>query len=203
MTEIILKGELGERFTDRLYYDVPNVQEAMWAVGQLYPGFKAYIIDRANHGVMFHVMVGDAWELSREAQLKSPTVGQKITVTPIISGSGKIGKFLPLLLGGALIGLGTAGIGLAFFSPATTLLIGETLAVNGLSGIFGKPKKPKEAEKKESLMMGGAFNTSRAGDCYQIVFGRKLKGVGSDVVSAGVRSSYEVIDDGDDDSIYV
>jgi predicted phage tail protein len=195
LTRIILKEDLAEKFCAELTFDITCPLDAINAIECNYPGFRAYLMQQSREGFMYQVTAGDDWDLTEE-DLALPIGDRPLTITPVMVGEGKIGS---LIAGGVLLGLGLTGVGV-IFSAATTALIGGTLALQGLKGLFASPKVPDSNEKKEankSIIQNGATNISSSGGRMQIAFGRDIF-IGSQVVSALITTVYKELDEEDD-----
>lgn len=181
MTKVRLAGVLGEEFIEEIDLCVNSVHEAMWALTNIYPRFKPWVIEQGRHGLCYEVFIGD-WQIE-EKHLDAPCGGTDITVVPIVSGSGGIGK---ILLGVALIGIGiaTGGAGFLGLSSTSLLLAGGALILSGLVG----SKQPKNDDKgvPNSLIFGNTTAVTRVGAAKPLVFGVFL--VPPIVISARVRT---------------
>ena len=174
LTKIKLLGVLGEEFVQEIELCVNSVHEAMWALCNIYPRFKSWIIEQGRHGLAYEVFVGD-WQIE-ERHLGVATGGTDITVVPVILGSG--GSLLKILLGAALIGVG-------FLTGGTTLLLaGGALLLSGLVG----SKQPKSDEKSpNSLIFGNTQQVTKVGAAKPLVFGvHVITGI---IISAYIKTT--------------
>lgn len=192
ITTIRLFGDLAERFTAEFVADVNNVGEAIAALEVNFFGFREHLATAHEHGIAFNVRIGKDWELTEE-QIFDPTCGHEIYITPAIIGAGKT---LGLILGVALIGLGTGGIGFLGLSPLMMIVTGALLILSGLMGPKTEAPSDTDEEGKKSFIMNGAVNTTTVGGRVPIPYGSDIY-VGSTVISAGV--SVNTIFDQDDD----
>lgn len=182
MTTIKLLGVLGEEFVKEIRLCVNSVHEAMWALCNLYPKFKPWVIEQGRHGLAYEVFVGD-WQIE-EKHLDCPNGGADITVIPVIMGSG--GGLGKILLGVALIGIGIASGGAGFLGLSSTslLLAGGALLLSGLVG----SKQPKNDDKgvPNSLVFGNSTAVTKVGAAKPLAFGVIL--VSPIVISARIRT---------------
>lgn len=205
LTKIVLKDDLAYRFCFELKVDVNSVAEAMRALEANYPAIRPYLATAHERGYGFEVYVGD-WQIEYK-HLSAPTGHQQITIAPALIGSG--GAFGKILLGVGLIALGAFTGGVGFLSSQTLFLVGGTMALSGIVGLFNQPKTPQnEDEKKASLIFSGGVNNASQGGRLALAFGGGGWGnngyedgllVGSQVLSASIRS-WLVDDDSEDES---
>lgn len=181
ITNIKLCGVLGEEFVKELQLSVNSVHEAMWALQQIYPRFKSWVLEQGSHGLAYEVFIGD-WQIE-EKHLGAATGGQQITVVPIVGASG--GNLLKLVAGIALVGLSFTGVGLLGLSSTSLLLAGSALIVGGLVSML-TPKAKKEDGSDNSLIFNGQPNVVAVGAAKPLCFGEFL--VSGTVVSARVRT---------------
>ncbi len=203
LTKIILKDDLAQRFCFELKVDVNSVAEAMRALEANYPAIRPYFATAHERGFGFEVYVGD-WNIE-EKHIYAPIGKQQITIAPALMGSGNFGK---IILGVGLLGLGLAGVGFLGISASTLALVGGTMALSGIVGLFNQPKTPQnDDEKKASLTFSGGVNTAGQGGRLALTYGGGGWGnngyedgllVGSQVLSASIRS-WLTSDDSDDD----
>jgi len=182
MTKIKLLGVLGEEFVQEIKLCVNSVHEAMWALCNIYPRFKPWVIEQGRHGLAYEVFVGD-WQIE-EKHLDTATGGADITVVPTILGSG--GSLGKILLGVALIGVGvfSGGAGFLGLSSTALLLSGGALLLSGIVGAL----QPKAQDKgqENSLIFNGQPAVTKVGAAKPIVFGVIL--TTPIVVSARIRT---------------
>ena len=143
--KILLLDELGERWgKTHVYYDLRSPLEALKLLYINHPDLKNYFVTAHEDGIGFTVV--QAGEFLDYEDLNLPLGKNDLVITPVISGSGGVGK---ALAGVALIGaafLFTPLSAASFFSPivapgsfaAAGLLTKATVALGGallLSGV--------------------------------------------------------------------
>ncbi|MBW4460427.1 MAG: hypothetical protein KME47_09330 [Nodosilinea sp. WJT8-NPBG4] len=189
-TRIVLHGELADIAIPDFVANVHCVRDAVRLLEVNFPRFKPYMCNAHENGIAFSVKVLDpekeylekCWELETE-ELFDPTQGKEIHISPVLMGSGNIGK---IILGVALIGLSFSGIGLLGLSPLMTGLMGGLLILQGVMG--GKPPAPDPNEENtKSFVFSGAVNTVSSGTRVPILFGYEHT-IGSIVISANIRT---------------
>lgn len=190
ISKVYLKGDLGERFTPEIELEINCVRDAIRLLEVNYPGFREHLIRCDEAGIGFQVFVGEEWNLS-EVEIYYPVGAQPITIIPVAAGSGGFGK---ILSGVGLLALGLSGVGLLGIAPATIALTGGVMVLQGIVGLFNRPKgDADEEEAQKSLMINGAVNTAAAGGVMPIVYGELI--AGSQVASGSVRSKTIIFDD--------
>ena len=145
----------------------------------------------------YKVLVND-YEIE-EQDIHNPIGQSDISIVPVISGSGGVGR---ALAGVALIGLAFAtggsslSLGLGGFTGGAGISaivgnVGIALTLMGVSEIlFPLPKPPEfsnEEDPRISFNFSGVQNTSRAGTSHPIVYGEII--TGSVVISAGIDTN--------------
>jgi predicted phage tail protein len=189
MITIYLQGELADYFTPQITVAVSSVAEAIAALKANFKNFANYLFEAANRGVNYQIRVG--YQEIEEQHLKCPISKkvQSIRIIPIIAGSGA--NTAKIILGVALIGLAGAAsfgvIGLLGASPLTVGLLGGSLLLGGISGLFNKQESPRDEEK--SLVFSGTSTTVKEGGRVPIIYGVALAGMY--LVSAKITTSYQ------------
>lgn len=182
LTKIKLLGALGEEFVKEIELCVNSTHEAMWALQQLYPRFKSWVLEQSQHGLAYEVFVGD-YQIG-EDELKLPSGGDEIVVVPLVGGSG--GNIFKIIGGLALIGIGiaTGGAGFLGLSSTSLLLAGGALLLSGIVGSL-QPKNKEDGEKN-SLIFGNSTEVTRVGAAKPCVFG--VHACSGLIISARIRT---------------
>ena len=157
-----------------------------------FEGLEAHMSQRH-----YKVLVND-YEIE-EQDIHNPIGQSDVSIVPVISGSGGVGR---ALAGVALIGLafatggGSLSLGLSGFTGGAGISaivgnVGIALTLMGVSEIlFPLPKPPEfsnEEDPRISFNFSGVQNTSRAGTSHPIVYGEIV--TGSVVISAGIDTN--------------
>lgn len=183
LIKIRLFGEMAQKFCSEFTADIRTVRDAIAALEINFRGFREYLLNSDSLGIDFNVLVGDTWELCKPDEVFLPVPQQReICITPIIRGSGKVGR---IIAGAALIGLGIAGVGFLGLSAFQVGLLGATLLLGGLFGGQTEAPDPEDDEAK-SYVFNGPTNTVAVGNRVPIVLGTVL--TGSQVISASIKS---------------
>ena len=181
MITIYLQGELADYFTPQITVAVSSVAEAIAALKANFKNFANYLFEAANRGVNYQIRVG--YQEIEEQHLKCPISKkvQSIRIIPIIAGSGA--NTTKIILGVALIGLAVAT------SSPTVALLGRSLLVSGISGLFNRQESPQDRDDKKSLVFSGTSTTVKEGGRVPIIYGVALAGMY--LVSAKITTSYQ------------
>ncbi len=175
MMTILLYGGLGKQFGRVHKYDVRTVGEAMRAMGVTLKGFRQAIQPQG----FYKVLVGGKDALTSKEQMHEPLSHSKtLRIVPVISGSGPVAR---IIAGIILIVIGV-------FTMGSTIGLGVSLIIGGVSEILFAPKAPKgPADRPDNLpsfTFNGAVNTAAEGNAVSVLYGRAI--VGSQVGSAGL-----------------
>lgn len=200
LKQVVLHGEMGERFGHEFSLEVGSVKDVMQALGAQLPGFREYVIARN-----FRVVAGnspfDGIPLDNKELLGFNTGRRNIHIVPVVEGAkrGGIGKIIAGVLlavvawwiAPALIPagfMGSAGsLTILGMNASTIAMFGVGLALSGVSQLLTpKAKKSKNSgvEREPSFVFNGAINTTEQGGCVPLIYGRTM--VGSTVISAGM-----------------
>tara|TARA_B100000424_G_scaffold77868_1_gene58095 strand:- start:941 stop:2290 length:1350 start_codon:yes stop_codon:yes gene_type:complete len=166
--KVLLLDELGKKYgKTHVYYNLKTPAQAIKLLCLNYPQFAKDLATSHQQGIFYKVQqVGIDLDLS---DLELPLGSHDLVVTPVISGSGNVGK---VLLGVALIGitggLGGSGFGGALFGSTTkTALaiakvgnaVGVTMALQGVTGLLA----PQPTLSSNMMDTEGAFTNYNKG----------------------------------------
>lgn len=195
LRKIKLYGELAKFLGQKTFEaEVNNAAQAMRFLVVNFPKLEKHMADR-----YYKVILND-WELE-EKELHYPSGHNDIKIVPVVGGAG--GGFGRALLGAALIGA-------AFLAPGSTLvfgkgfgasfkaasligakgafLVGSALVLNGIATMLTPVETIPESNQdpRNSFNFSGIQNTSRAGVCVPVIYGRTM--TGSVVISANITN---------------
>lgn len=122
-----LEGELGEKFGEIWQLNVQSPQEAIKAIECQTKNFRKYILDQAEKGIGYEVLVGDQGIENLDQMHYPSPLRDDYTIIPAIQG-GKSKGFGMILLGAAMFL--TAGAAAGMFAP-------NIVTVPGLSTTVG------------------------------------------------------------------
>jgi predicted phage tail protein len=134
--------------------DILSPKEAMSALCNLYPAFKAYMYRCAEAQQYFRVIPDRNWKGITEEEL-SIGLRESLFLVPVISGGG---GFLKIVAGVLLIGLGLL-LGPATLFGGFLIKAAIGLALSGVASLFAphpqtSSLKPDVAQKKSNYFTG-------------------------------------------------
>ena len=161
-----------------------------------FPGLEAHMADR------HYKVLTNSYEISEE-EIHYPIGKSDISIVPVITGAGGVGRTLAgvALIGLALVmpggGFAAFKAGKATFFASTVMNLGLGLTLMGVSELLFPLPKPKEFSNEEdpriSFSFSGVQNTSRAGTSIPLCYGEIV--TGSVVISAGIDTHQVVAED--------
>ena len=187
LREVIIGGELGEKYGKSFMLDVLTVGEAIRAIEANKPGF----IRDIKQDERYNVVVGD--ELVDKNCLDEETIKMqfktgKIWILPEIEGAKQ--GLLQTILGAVLVVIGVVlsiygfGIGSPLIKLGAGLMLsGVAMMLSPVPGVadYSEREKPDE---RPSFLFDGPVNTNEQGGAIPVVYGRML--IGSTVVSTSM-----------------
>lgn len=189
MKQVILYGALAEKFGKYHRFAAKNAGECIRALRANFPGFESYMCGAHAEGIGFRVFVGTG-SIHEAKQVNNPSSDREvIRITPVIMGSGALGK---ILIGAVLIAAAivtapfTAGTSLAFTANVLGSM-GAALVLGGVSQLLSSPPDVSDSQpkRKNSAIFTGPANTTTQGGAVGIGYGRMI--IGSTVISAGIE----------------
>ena len=193
LRKIKLYGELAKFLGQKTFEaEVNNAAQAIRFLVVNFPKLEKHMADRH-----YKVILND-WELE-EKELHYPSGHNDIKIVPVVGGAG--GSFGRVLLGAVLIGSAFLSGGLTFgagfgksFAGAKLLgakgvfLAGSALVLNGIATMLTPVETIPESNQdpRNSFNFSGIQNTSRAGVCVPVIYGRTM--TGSVVISANITN---------------
>ena len=186
MITVKLFGELATKFTSEFKAHVQTTKEAVECLCINFPGFREYLLNAEDNGIVFKALIGENWELADSEDVFLPIPqASTIAITPVIAGSGRVGR---IIAGAALLGLGIAGVGFLGLSAFQVGLLGGLILIQGLFGGQTEAPDPEE-ENQKSYVFSGPSNTVAQGNRVPIIWGTLL--VGSQIISASI-TAYQI-----------
>jgi predicted phage tail protein len=209
MRAVKVYGKLAERLGQRVFNaDVASPAEAVRFLCVNFPGLDQWLIDSAQDGIGYRVMVGKT-KVNETDFAMTCSDERAISITPVMAGAG--GEFGSIIAGIGLIALsfllpGAGAFGaVSFFgqaavagSFATALgtsisLVGASLVLGGVAGLISPaPQVPglgasRDPRQLQSFNFSGIQNTSIQGTPIPLVYGKMY--VGSVTISAGISTT--------------
>jgi predicted phage tail protein len=211
LRNVVLHGELGERFGKLPPLDIETATEGVRALCVMLPGFgdamragEFHVIRSAQNGT---IDMGQDLDLD---QVSSYRLGKgDLHIVPVIAGS-KRGGLLKVILGVALVGaafvfsggaLGTSLAASGALSGVTygnVAMIGLAVAASGVSELLSPEEKPEKSD--ESFLFSGPGNTASEGAAVPLVYGEVI--TGGVLISIGMDAEdlkKDANSDGEDD----
>jgi len=199
MKVVKVYGALKERLggIGSFEFEVFNAAEALKALCSNFPGLDKWFIDSGQDGIVYKVLLGESEVGEDNAdELFYPWSERDVFhITPVIAGSGGVGRFFAGVglialtvatggFGGAMIG--TFG-GSAVAVGSIVKGIGLSLALGGIAQMISPTPKPssiKQANTLQSNAFSGITNVATQGGAVPIVYGRCF--IGSVVLSSAL-----------------
>ncbi len=195
MMKIRLEGVAGKRFGYEHELNVRTPNEAIRALCQLLPGFRAFLSSAHEFGVYFQLLTSKD-SIGYDHLSLGAT---HMTLVPVITGSFFGSSFGKILLGIALVAFALTGFGLMTVGSAVVPAIaslGFGLIFSGVAGLFApgvpNPTTKQEGRPADEAISNAGTATAADGTSVPVVYGETL------VTNIPVVSSY--IKDGDDES---
>ena len=188
-TEIILGGELGEKYGRSHMLVVKTPVQALRLLALNFPEFKQDIIDGANAGIDYQFVIDDSRGVSAN-ELNFPIGGQRMMFTAAVEGQ-KSGIF-SIIEGAVLLVAAyfTAGASFAYAGQVATVAagMGASLIMGGITSLLSTvPKQTGAAgDSLSSFYFNGPANTQQQGSPVALVYGRAL--IGSQAISASMQA---------------
>ena len=175
--KILLLDELGEKWgKTHVYHNLKSPSEALKLLYINHPDLKKYFATAHEDGIGFTVV--QAGEFLDYEDLNLPLGKNDLVITPVISGSGGIGKALAgvgliaaaflapgstLVFGKAFFGTGAGSLAAAGFLTKATVAIGSALLLSGVSDMISpQPQLPDfDFQAPLSGFTGGASSITR------------------------------------------
>jgi predicted phage tail protein len=217
--KIRLEGELGEKFGEVWNLNVQTPHEAIRAIECQTKGFRKHILDNAEKGIGYEVIIGDQGIKQEEELLYPSPMRDAFTIVPTVQGSKSRG--FGMIMMGAAIFL-TAGAAAGMFAPAFTMTgqvagslgtmqsagvmglaaletasslqlagmyLGASLMMSGASMLLAPTIEGSAGNEEQSYLFDGAVNSVKQGTPVPILYGRMM--VGGSVISASIKSNQE------------
>lgn len=177
LRNVLLAGELAERFGASHRLAVASVREAVTALDALYPGFRAVLAGCLDRGMGFHVTVADRDITDDEVALVS--VGD-ILIAPVVLGANATVQ--------AVVGVGLIVAGVVTGQP-WLMAMGAGMALGGVVGMMTKipsvsAGQMESGNSQKSYLFGGGQNTGVQGFPVPVGVGEMIySGI---IISAGI-----------------
>jgi predicted phage tail protein len=178
LRRIELSGILAEKFGKSFELDVMSPREACEALSYQVKGFKQFMANAHKDGLFFAVFNDDD-NIGGE-QIEHNTGAEVIRIVPeIVGAGGKIGGWLQVIAGAALVGLSFTPFGAGWAMGA-----GVGLLIGGAASLLMPTpniEPQDEAGNKASYAFGGAVTTTAQGNVQPLLLGRRH--IGGHIIS--------------------
>jgi len=214
--KIKLEGELGEKFGKVWDLNVKTPHEAIRAIECQTKGFRKHILDNAEKGIGYEVIIGDQGIKQEEELLYPAPMREDFTIVPIVQGAKSRG-FGMILMGAALFiasggmsaittaiefgasasatagattGQVIAAMGEGFMASANMgVLMGGAMMAGGAAMLLAPTIDGSAGNDEQSYLFDGAINSVKQGTPVPVLYGRMI--VGGSVISASIKSNQE------------
>jgi predicted phage tail protein len=189
MTQITLHGILAKEFKKTFSLAIKRPKEVFDAISCSHNNFRNRIVELANQGIHFAVLV-DGKKMTTMEELSIASDNQKIDIVPLVCGAGRAGAAIAIIA----LGILTAGVGLAIGAGFMGTLLtgfGVGLAMMGLQmALAPKPKMERPSadvnSAKQSFIFSSKANVAEQGIPVPVGYGRLR--VGSAVIQSTIKS---------------
>ena len=184
MTQVILHGILAKEFRKTFSLAIKRPKEVFDAISCTHGNFRNRIIELANQGIHFSILI-DGNKISSLEEMSLTLDNKKIDIVPLICGYGPLPGIIAAI-GAAAVQVGTFITSSAFLSQ---LAVG--VAMMGLQMLLAPEPKMDRPEStvgaaKQSFIFGSKANTTEQGIPVPVGYGRLR--VGSAVIQSTIRS---------------
>ena len=179
---IYLRGELGRLFGRTHRLAVASPAEAVRALCVICKGFRDFLNNSEQHGLVYKVLVGKEPQTVDRLAMQHGKA-KSYSFVPVLAGSKKAGA-IQTIVGAVLVVVG------AYFGNPFLIKMGAALIAGGVIQMLTPiPKTPGPQEKPENnpgAYFNGAVNTTQQGQGVGICYGNLI--VGSAVIGVGVHA---------------
>lgn len=188
MTQITLHGILAKEFKKTFSLAIKRPKEVFDAISCSHRNFRNRIVELANQGIHFAVLV-DGKKMTTMEEMSLASDNQRIDVVPLICGSGRAGAVIAIVALGVLTGGAGLIVGGALGSALTSVGVG--LAMMGIQmALAPKPKMERPSadvnSAKQSFIFSSKANVVEQGIPVPVGYGRLR--VGSAVIQSTIKS---------------
>lgn len=182
LVTIKLLGELGRRFGREFQLAIKTPAEAIRALMVQIPGFREYLRDSHENGILWRVVTEDPMGLDEEG-LHWPC-SRRVVIAPQPAGRGAVGRILlgvALIVVGAVVAFPTAGGGIPFITAGVGLLF---------SGVAQLLTPTPVLNRDQQILNSFTFDRSNVntlqGSAMPVLYGERLIGQ-MPVISFGIE----------------
>ena len=185
MTQVTLHGILAKEFKKTFSLAIKRPKEVFDAISCTHNNFRHRIVELANQGVHFTLLV-DGKKMTTIEDLSIVSDNQQIDIIPLVCGAGKAGAIIAVIA----LGILTGGAGIVL-SMSFLTNIGVGLVMMGIQmALAPKPKMDRPSadvnSAKQSFLFSSKANTAEQGIPVPVGYGRLR--VGSAVIQSTIKS---------------
>jgi predicted phage tail protein len=185
MTQVTLHGILAKEFKKTFSLAIKRPKEVFDAISCTHNNFRHRIVELANQGVHFTLLV-DGKKMTTIEELSIVSDNQQIDIVPLVCGAGKAGAIIAVIALGVLTGGAGIVLGMSFLTN-----IGVGLVMMGIQmALAPKPKMDRPSadvnSAKQSFLFSSKANTAEQGIPVPVGYGRLR--VGSAVIQSTIKS---------------
>ena len=185
MTQVTLHGILAKEFKKTFSLAIKRPKEVFDAISCTHNNFRHRIVELANQGVHFTLLV-DGKKMATIEELSIVSDNQQIDIIPLVCGAGKAGAIIAVIA----LGILTGGAGIVL-SMSFLTNIGVGLVMMGIQmALAPKPKMDRPSadvnSAKQSFLFSSKANTAEQGIPVPVGYGRLR--VGSAVIQSTIKS---------------
>lgn len=195
MTQVTLHGILAKEFKKTFSLAIKRPKEVFDAISCTHNNFRHRIVELANQGVHFTLLV-DGKKMTTIEELSIASDNQQIDIVPLVCGAGKAGAIIAVIALGVLTGGAGFAMGSGILAGGATLgsalvNIGVGLVMMGIQmALAPKPKMDRPSadvnSAKQSFLFSSKANTAEQGIPVPVGYGRLR--VGSAVIQSTIKS---------------
>jgi predicted phage tail protein len=180
MTQVTLHGILAKEFRKTFSLAIKRPKEVFDAISCAHGNFRNRIVELANQGIHFTLLV-DGKKMTSIEELSIVSDNQKIDIVPLVCGHGPLAFVIPFILkAGAFIAQNAILSQLA----VSVVMMGLQMA------LAPKPKMDRPSadvnSAKQSFLFSSKANTAEQGIPVPVGYGRLR--VGSAVIQSTIKS---------------
>jgi predicted phage tail protein len=178
LVNVRLVGNMAEQFGYHHQFVVDTAREIFTALAANFPQFRQYLAGSENRGVCYQVML-DGLDQDKDELAIAPAP-HNMVITPIITGSGGIGKVIAGLGLLVLSAFAPFSIGLFGYGAIAGSSIGAALLLSGASQLLAGDGQKSPVDRSTTINSVGVITE---GEVIPIAYGRVF--IKGRVISAG------------------
>jgi predicted phage tail protein len=185
MTQVILHGILAKEFRKSFSLAIKRPKEVFDAISCSHSNFRNRIVELANQGIHFALLV-DGEKITSIEEVSVVSEGRKIDIVPIICGAGAVVAAV-----GAVVAISGVAVGTATALGGLLFTAGFGLAMMGIQMMLAPKPKMERPESvvnsaKQSFLFSSKANVAEQGIPVPVGYGRLR--VGSAVIQSTIKS---------------